>query len=1228
MKGLLRLAVLLALGVFFAMAKPSPPPPPPTEDLQLRSFLRALENYISKKSVNTDDRLRSNGGQDNSLEQDELSPSDEEEAESQSVLIGNKEVKPENLHPNKEQEKDDSKDKHPLPPVVGIKKAIETRNFGISRSVLWPDGVIPYELSADTFGSRYSKALALVESTAANISRTTCVKWRPKTSADQYFVKITGNQNGCYSYVGNIKRDNGQDLNLGEGCLDEYVVLHEMHHAMGGLHEQQRNRRKYFVKINWENIVSNYNDQYALNIHTKNNEVYDYASILQYHLTAFTSNGKATMTIPDQNLEFLISESKYDLSFYDMAEVNKEYGCPSASCTVSCQNGGFRMQALDQSTCHCHCPSGLKGATCEELDTDAGCGKTIVLSNGGSEEITMTSYSSGKSCTWLVKGESDSLIKATVTSVDLPFSSQDDCYHWIELRYYLIGDKGKEICGKSTTPRTYSQTNTGEASPFLIRFNSQKTHTPGAGFTVKVEAMKSGCISSPCKTGSLCTEGSGDGSYTCSCQNGLSGKNCDEFRAPSYNFCNLEEDFGTCLLDQDPSSDILWSFNTRLCSWSGCSAGTITRGSGYQFLTMTPYYDSVQWDYGSKAVLKTTARFTAVDRCLSFVYSLGSFEDRGVQTELNVYVEGTGKTKTKVKNLKTTTNYSWKTETVSVEAVENLVISIEGVIGPQLLGVDNISLRPGLCTNTPCNPNPCINGGTCDGSNPPTGSKYVCTCPTGFSGDRCENSQTSNPCDSNTCQNGATCVADATKTDGYRCDCATGFTGDKCETPVPTNPCDSNTCQNGATCVVDATKTDGYRCDCATGFTGDKCDTPVPTNPCDSNTCQNGATCVADATKTDGYRCDCATGFTGDKCENIVTTSPCEGNTCQNSATCVADATKTVGYKCNCAAGFTGDKCEIPVTSNPCEGNTCQNSATCVADATKTVGYRCDCATGFTGDECEIQNYCVDFPCKNGGTCTTGTVTFSCQCTSDYTGPTCDTSLTTDHCDPHPCQNGGSCFSYSFGYYCSCPPGFSGDDCEIAIPSDHCSSSPCQNGGSCVETPNERNPYRCDCRQGFPGRNCEGRVCVFEEDYDSACFLDTDHSAWHRSSAGSSVTAFEGHHFLYLDTSWLSSWDNNYFYDKNIAFEDKDYCLTFAYYMSGEDVGDLMVFTYKDDYQVHFKKQGTQGNQWHRAHLDIHLDQETFIGFQGTEGSSGHYFIWSNSLIAMDDVKLMPNRCP
>ena len=35
------------------------------------------------------------------------------------------------------------------------------------------------------------------------------------------------------------------------------------------------------------------------------------------------------MSIPDRDLEYLISESKYALDFYDMAEVNKEYNCPS-----------------------------------------------------------------------------------------------------------------------------------------------------------------------------------------------------------------------------------------------------------------------------------------------------------------------------------------------------------------------------------------------------------------------------------------------------------------------------------------------------------------------------------------------------------------------------------------------------------------------------------------------------------------------------------------------------------------------------------------------------------------------------------------------------------------------------------------------------------------------------------------------------------------------------------
>lgn len=48
-----------------------------------------------------------------------------------------------------------------------------------------------------------------------------------------------------------------------------------------------------------------------------------------YILQAFTSNGKATMTIPDRDLEYLISNYKSGFSYYDVAEVNKAYGCVS-----------------------------------------------------------------------------------------------------------------------------------------------------------------------------------------------------------------------------------------------------------------------------------------------------------------------------------------------------------------------------------------------------------------------------------------------------------------------------------------------------------------------------------------------------------------------------------------------------------------------------------------------------------------------------------------------------------------------------------------------------------------------------------------------------------------------------------------------------------------------------------------------------------------------------------
>ncbi|XP_061177469.1 fibropellin-3-like [Saccostrea echinata] len=157
----------------------------------------------------------------------------------------------------------------------------------------------------------------------------------------------------------------------------------------------------------------------------------------------------------------------------------------------------------------------------------------------------------------------------------------------------------------------------------------------------------------------------------------------------------------------------------------------------------------------------------------------------------------------------------------------------------------------GYCTN--CDPNPCLNGGTCDESTSHTGSDYKCYCPQGFSGETCE----FDVCDSHDCQNG-TCEADESNLRGYRCNCVTGYIGNNCDVDV----CDDHDCRNGD-CEADQSSIRGYRCKCVTGYIGDNCEVDV----CGSNVCQNGGSCEADKSQVRGFTCICINDYVGDNCE-------------------------------------------------------------------------------------------------------------------------------------------------------------------------------------------------------------------------------------------------------------------------------------------------------------------------------------------------------------------------
>ena len=113
-----------------------------------------------------------------------------------------------------------------------------------------------------------------------------------------------------------------------------------------------------------------------------------------------------------------------------------------------------------------------------------------------------------------------------------------------------------------------------------------------------------------------------------------------------------------------------------------------------------------------------------------------------------------------------------------------------------------------------CSSNPCLNGGTCEDA----ADSYFCSCPSGFTGDRCETSIHS--CYGQICQNNGIFHIEF---NSFYCVCTDGFTGQRCEIDV--DDCNVLNCQNGGSCQMD--EMNNYTCICPDGFNGAHCETEI-----------------------------------------------------------------------------------------------------------------------------------------------------------------------------------------------------------------------------------------------------------------------------------------------------------------------------------------------------------------------------------------------------------------
>ncbi|XP_068140874.1 seminal metalloprotease 1-like [Drosophila tropicalis] len=203
------------------------------------------------------------------------------------------------------------------------------RNIWRNETYRWPDRTVYYRINGyidQEHRDHIVKGIRTIESIS-------CLTFKEATSDQPYYVNVTSEDGGCFSYIGYLNRVqqlNLQNYPIGEGCFRLYTVVHEFLHALGFFHQQSAANRDEYVTIVEDNITEGMEfnfDKYSEETVNDFGEEYDYGSVMHYGPYAFSKNGEMTI-VPVKEEAVDVIGQRLELSETDIKKLNAMYNCP------------------------------------------------------------------------------------------------------------------------------------------------------------------------------------------------------------------------------------------------------------------------------------------------------------------------------------------------------------------------------------------------------------------------------------------------------------------------------------------------------------------------------------------------------------------------------------------------------------------------------------------------------------------------------------------------------------------------------------------------------------------------------------------------------------------------------------------------------------------------------------------------------------------------------------